>query len=257
MFPIAHWYFGKQLAGGVYDPLFALGGALPDLGRSMGLDRNEAHSSCCRAFYRYALTQAPELKPAALGMLGHGIDPHCVDYYADEHWQQGPRGWCFQQGTPYIPQVIAACRLPAEWGLWKSHNLVEMACELLLEQHDPSLSQELLQAAGDSQAQGVLAQGLSRCFGLEEKRVRRSLAMLPEIFAIDRPTARSLGEKYRLSLERIHQIQQADAEAIAALIVQIQQEKGEGFWPWSRQVSGLVKANLTTYQQNFTPDQEG
>ncbi len=81
--------------------------------------------------------------------------------------------------------------------------------------------------------------------------------MLPEIFAIDRPTARSLGEKYRLSLERIHQIQQADAEAIAALILQIQQEKGEGFWPWARQVSGLVKANLTTYQQNFTPDQEG
>lgn len=254
MFPIAHWYFGRQLAGGVYDPLFALGGTLPDLGRSMGLDRNEAHSSCCRVFYRYALTQAPELKPAALGMLGHGIDPHCVDYYADEHWLQGPRGWCFQQGASYIPQVIAACGLPEEWGLWKSHNLVEMACELTLEQQHPQLSQELLQAAQDQAAQKVLAQGLSRCFGLEEQRVRRSLAMLPEIFAIDRPTAASLGEKYRQSLFRIHQIQQADAEAIAALICQIQQEKGADFWPWAKQVSDLVSANLTAYQQTVTQD---
>lgn len=254
MFPLAHWYFGKQLAGGRYDPLFLLGGTLPDLGRSMGLDRNQAHSRDCRIFYEYASTQAQELIPAALGMLGHGIDPYGVDYYADEHWCSGDRGWCFQQGKRYIPQVVKACALPPDWGFWKSHNFVEMACDLACQERHPELSQEIVQAVSDEEARQVLTSGLSKCFGLDPARVSHSLAMLPQIYSIEDPTPLTLGERYKEMLSRVHQLDHANAGEAADLIGQIKKEKTDAFWIWAKEVSPLVIANLTTYQKNPTKD---
>ncbi len=128
------------------------------------------------------MEQAPELIPAAQGMIIHGVDPKGVDYYADEHWGTGERGWCFQLIEPFVPRVIDACALPAEWGLWKGHNFIEMAMELVTQEINPALTGDIMTAAKDPVAIAALIQGLKYCFGLPENRIQHKFNLVPVIF---------------------------------------------------------------------------
>ena len=58
--------------------------------------------------------------------------------------RMGPRAlreastlYAFQRGAPLAAATAAACHLAPQYGHWKAHNIVEMACELPLHAADP------------------------------------------------------------------------------------------------------------------------
>lgn len=248
MFPLVHWYFGKRMAAP--SSLLALGGTLPDLGGGMGLERNRAHVAG-KELYAWCKQEAPELLPAAQGMIVHGVDPKGVDYYADEAWSGGERGWCFQLCEPFVPQVIKACALPEKWGLWKGHNFVEMAMELVVKELEPSLSDELMQASADKGAIDALTAGLKNCFDLEEPRIRQMLGLLPVIFSIEDTTAQSLAQHYKENLARMYDIQNSDVSAMTELLLEIKETYQKDFTPWATIVEEKVREDLTAFEKTF------
>jgi len=248
IFPLAHLYFAKKVVG-QFHPLLALGGTFPDLGKGMGLDRNQAHAAGTD-FYTWCLKHAPELIPAAQGMIIHGVDPKGVDFYADEHWGTKERGWCFQQIEPFVPQVIKACAIPSEWGLWKGHNFVEMAMELVVQEVEPSLPEKMLTAAQDPVAKAALTQGVKHCFGLQEERVQSMFDLLPVIFSLEEVTARSLAEHYKENLIRMYNIQNADVLAMVELLEEIKERYQEDFFPWASHVEKKVAEDVTAFEKS-------
>ena len=106
MFPIVHHLTNITIDKNVSE-LTILGGLFPDLAIGAGIDRNKAHQMGAQ-FYSWCKDSAPEGLPLARGIICHGDKPCGLDYYADEAWPPGQRGWCFQKGIPYSQQVAAS-----------------------------------------------------------------------------------------------------------------------------------------------------
>ncbi len=247
IFPLVHLYFAEKVSGN-FHPLLALGGMVPDLGRGMGLDRNRAHVAG-KEFYIWCMEQAPELIPAAQGMIIHGVDPKGVDYYADEHWGTGERGWCFQLIEPFVPRVIDACALPAEWGLWKGHNFIEMAMELVAQQINPTLTGNIMTAVKDPVAIAALIQGLKYYFGLPEERIQHMFNLVPVIFSLEEVNARSLAEHYKENLVRMYDIRHADVSAMTELLEEIKERYQGEFLPWASFVEVAIVENIAGFER--------
>lgn len=255
MFPLAHnLLITRLLANPAYDlaarlsplqtKLLKVGGIMPDLVSGFGMERNYGHEMG-KAFYQYLAANHPEYCSFGLGMWLHGTDPCGFDYYADEHWQQGPRGWCFQKCTPYIPRVIKACNLPEKWGLWKGHNFVEMAAELEAIHAYPNLSDDLLEARNDHEVIAVVTQLLTEFAEADPTRIPLMVEKVDEIFALKGVTADSLAEKYSLQLVNRHQIHGSDVAAMAGIIRDMQAALKEEFWQWLQEVEGLIQTAIS------------
>ena len=252
MFPLAHNYLaekllqnpkytlGKQITP-FQNKLLRVGSVLPDLVAGMGMERNFGHLMG-EALYGFCLENQKkysDAKALALGVWLHGADPCGFDYYADEHWQDG-KGWCFQKCTPYIDDVVKACNLPAEWGLWKAHNFVEMMAEIQCDTVAAGLGTNLMAAALDDDVINLTADVLAEFGGAERAKVRPVLQMMDQMFSVENVTPEDLGEKYALQLVRRHDIHGADHKMIAEIIERIGVDLQHDFWLWYAQSEELI-----------------
>ncbi|MCL2817460.1 MAG: hypothetical protein FWD39_03615 [Clostridiales bacterium] len=218
MFPLIHFHLNKQLCAPT--PFLALGGLFPDLGSFCGLERQRSHYMG-RDFFSWCKTHALHALDLAKGVFYHGSTPGCVDYYADECWPGGEKGWCFQKGLPFMPQVVQATCLPPEFVWWKSHNFVEMALELVINERRPRLRPELLALAEDKAAQGEAAALLSLYAGLDEAVLRGALGRIKEIFTIERVDPPAFAQSQARAFARRFGIHGASVPRMAALIEEI------------------------------------
>ncbi|MBQ1501428.1 MAG: hypothetical protein IIZ45_02285, partial [Firmicutes bacterium] len=197
MYPLVHYYVNQQVFGHV-SHLTALGALWPDLAVGAGGNRDDAHSQGV-AFYEWCRLNMPGVLDAARGMIGHGIDPPCVDYYADEFWPDHIRGYMFREALPYLPQVAACTGLDGDVDIpllppggepprsnvwWKAHNLVEMAYEMITARQHPTLGAQLLEAVADDDAVDALAQALNRWQGLAVQPIIDIFAAVPTSYAL-------------------------------------------------------------------------
>ena len=249
MFPLAHIYMTDRILAAAPGPfarefssyerrLLYVGSILPDFVGGMGLDRDRWHEGGA-AFYDFMRGQRPDDAALALGVWLHGIDGCGFDTYADEAWYS-PLGWCFLRCLPYIPLAMAACGLPREYALWKSHNLVELAAELEVAALCPTLGEELMLAIHDGRVMQTVIDSLGAFDGGREQDIRRVLQTLDERFSILNVTAEDCAAKYLGQLKRRHGITGGSTAALAELIGQIRSDLAADMHQWFDEVERLL-----------------
>lgn len=261
MFPLAHIYMTDRILSAAPGPfardfddyerrLLYVGSILPDFVGGMGLSRDYWHGHGA-AFYDFMLRRRPADAALALGVWLHGIDGCGFDTYADEAWYS-PLGWCFLRCLPYIPQAMAACGLPREYALWKSHNLVELAAELEVASLRPELGEMLMLAIHDNRVMQTVIDSLAAFDGGQEQNIRRVLQTLDERFSILNVTPEDCAAKYLSQLKRRHGITGGSVAALAGLIGQIRSDLAAEMWQWFDEVERLL---VQEYRQRVNSEE--
>lgn len=238
MYPLVHYYVNQQVFGEV-SHLTALGALWPDLAVGAGGDRDGAHSQGV-AFFYWCRANMPEALDAARGMIGHGIDPPCVDYYADEYWPDHIRGYMFREALPYLDQVAACTGLDGETNIpllprggepprsnvwWKAHNLIEMAYEIITSRHDPQIGTHILEAVADTQALSLFAQAIHGWQGLEIRSITDIFSAVPVSYALVDAEALAQAKVQAASMHHRFSSYDVDIPALAALLERISSDQ--------------------------------
>ena len=244
MFPIVH-YYANLAAYGQVPSLMVLGGLFPDLASGAGMERNDAHQMGA-GFHSWCAMEAVQALPLARGVISHGVMPFGVDYYADEYWPGCERGWCFEQGRPWIEKIAAVTRLPERLWWWKSHNFVEMSYELLTTEQYPGIATAIMEAIGDEALLQEAAEILHGYTGRDKGLISGMFRKTPRIFALEEVNARTLAERQSVAFRR-HNIQNADIGGMTALLEEMKEALREGYAIYMDEANKLVKKMLANY----------
>jgi hypothetical protein len=245
MFPLVHYFVNSQIDDTV-SPLMALGGLFPDIAAAAGMNRDAAHTMG-GPFHAWCRINAPEGLPLARGIISHGIDPAGVDYYSDEYWPGYRKGWCFMQGEKYMDAVAKTTRLPEHLVWWKSHNFIEMGCEVITDRDHPNIKDELLAVLNNTSAIHTAAAHLAAYTGLKMESIVAAFAKVPAIFAIQEFSAEGLATKQNAAFTIRHHIADADPLAMADLIRQISREIEPLYYPFFTEVIAKTRRVLSGY----------
>ncbi|MGC8874152.1 MAG: hypothetical protein ACP5SI_06855 [Chloroflexia bacterium] len=238
MFPATHVYVIERLIPSA-GPLHRLGAVFPDAVLTNGLPWARTHCSGA-GLYAFLKQEAPATLPFAVGVISHGCLPQGLDYYTDEQYGTGPKGYAFQQAEPYAERVARICHLPASMGLWKAHNFVEMAVEWLIVQRNPGLGERIREAFRDLSLLAGLADPLGRFYECDGDALLCSLpAMLP-FLALEQANPQVLAERYQRQVQVKHGVKGIDLDAAAALIEEIAAAIQPECWTFLEDVLGRI-----------------
>lgn len=222
MFPIVHHYANKCLNEKLH-PFLIYGGLFPDLASSVGMERDFAHEMG-GDFYLWCLEKAPDSLALARGVICHGLKPPGLDYYADEYWPGGEKGWCFQQGRFWLEQVKKATGLPDNLIWWKAHNFIEMALELLVLEENPGLHLEILAALEDQAALDEACGLLAAYSGADAAMLYKIFGQANNIFALDSVNPFTLAQKQAIAFAVRYNFMSPDTPAMAALLCEMRED---------------------------------
>jgi len=201
MFPITHVWFAERVLGRNQSDVI-LGAIFPDIVITGCLDYKQTHY-CGMEFYRQLSLETPSFAKA---MISHTIDPMGLDYYGDECYMSGYKGYCFQKGKSIEEQVIEACNIPDSYGLWKAHNFIEMGIELDIYEQNPSLIEDLHAAFLDQSTIQQVAEPIEHFFALKRKTIVESFKRFSEFIEISKADSHVLASKYNLQMQAKHNI---------------------------------------------------
>lgn len=194
MFPITHIWFSERVLG-YRNSMTVLGAIFPDIVITKCLDYDHTHN-CGWELYDYLTGACSGCGDFARGMITHTVNPKGLDYYGDESYGSGYKGYCFQKGSAVADEVIAACNLPEEFGLWKAHNFIEMGIEINIAESNQQLAGALHEALGDHNAIKTAASGLERYFELDENILANAIKSFTKFIDFSETNSRSLAYKY-------------------------------------------------------------
>jgi hypothetical protein len=224
MFPIAHGWLLAQVTSSP-TPASFLGCVWPDMLFGSPLTHPQSHKSgaALLAFARSlpAGAERDEFTAFVRGVITHGSEPHGFDWFSDEAYGASgaqAKGFAFQQGAPLATRAAAACGVPEAMGLWKAHNLIEMAFERALYAADMSAAQALAAACANEALMARLAEPLARHFMHDAAALAESMRRYAEMVALAPTSLDALAEAYAHQTRYRHPGAQADASAIAVLI---------------------------------------
>lgn len=225
MFPIAHLWLLEQV---VPQPAQAhyLGCVWPDMLFGSPLTHQDSHQrgtellTFARARAAADAPNASELLAFVAGALSHGSAPHGFDWYSDERYGGEPesaKGYAFQRARPLAEATAAACRLPAEMGWWKAHNLVEMACELPLFAAEPHLADQFITACDDAGLVERVTRALAEFYGQPADALAASVRTFCDVW-VPPTSGETLARVYARQLQLKHGVDDPDESALGALI---------------------------------------
>jgi hypothetical protein len=221
MFPLTHVFVAQSLLKSTHHQV-VLGGIFPDLGNIIGLNRSITHEMGA-GFFGLCRDKYPQFLDFARAIITHCSYPHGLDYYADEGFEDRDTGYCFQRGAPFVDEVIKACALPPQMGLWKAHNFIEMAYEVISVKHYPFLTELLQDTLVDDAVITECSDLLGKYFNIDTSKITTIIKNMPSIFCISEVTPGNLAKKYAFFLKQRHGISQADPVAMAGIIRQAQE----------------------------------
>ena len=221
MFPITHYYLEQQF----YEPtpLLAIGGIFPDIAAACGMDRNEAHL-CGRELVDFCKENFPDAIDFACGVYLHGSREGGADYYADEFWEGGEKGWCFQYGKQYMNEVAEATQLDEQFVWWKSHNFAELGLELITDLRYPYLKGDLLHSLQNKQAQAQAAEVMKAFAHINSKKLLRVLEDAENIFELKNINVFSLAVNQHRGIIRRFDSDKSDIAKMAVVIKHISED---------------------------------
>ena len=241
MFPLVHFFINKTIEQRT-TPLLTLGGMWPDLSFYCNMDRNISHYMG-EKFLDFCMREYPEAIDFALGILYHGSTPAGADYYADEYWHGCEKGWCFQVGRKYMPEVAKVTKLADDFIWWKSHNFVEMALELVTIEKYPQMNQEILTISDDWDAQELAVAVLRQYFPIDKSKTIDIFHNIATTFTLKEVSVLSLAENNMLGMKRRFGIEGLDINAIMALINRIYEDIKDEYDPLMAEIMRQMKTN--------------
>ena len=216
MFPLTHVLLTQALLVKNDHPV-VLGAIFPDLGNAIGLNRKITHEMGT-GFFGFCREQHQEGLPFAQAIISHGSSPCGLDYFADDSYLGAPTGYCFLRALPLVEKVVESCGLPAELGLWKAHNFIEMAYELLAAERFPGLSGLVKAALQDEKMIADCSTLLGEYFNIDISQIGAVISNMPALFCLEDISPLALAEKYARQLKLRHQCDHADPLAMALVI---------------------------------------
>lgn len=218
MFPITHYYINQQ----IYEPsaLLAIGGIFPDISAAAGMDREKSHQ-IGKELYDFCMEHYPEAKDIARGVFLHGAHEGGADYYSDEFWGDGEKGWCFQKGVPYMQEIGEATKLAEEYWWWKSHNFIELALESITDLRNPHIKADLLRLLSDKKAQELAADVLKDFANVNKKKLLRVLDDIENIFELKEVNFLSLAQNQQRGIIRRFNCADSDVLKMSVALMRI------------------------------------
>jgi hypothetical protein len=225
VFPIAHCWLIETLIP-VPLPAHRLGAVWPDMLHASPLSHADSHQrgrellAFARSRVAAGAPGAGELAAFVVGALTHGSAPHGFDWYSDEAYDEPDphgRGYAFQRGAPLAAETAAACRLPADMGLWKAHNVIEMACDQRIHDADPARADRFLAALGNAGLVARMAEQLAEVYGKPSDQLAASIGGFATWWAPPESPA-TQARIYARQVEMKHHVANPDAAALETLI---------------------------------------
>lgn len=204
MFPITHIWFSEKVLG-VRNSLSVLGAVFPDIAIAKCLNRDQTHN-CTWRLYDYLVKECSGCEDFARALVTHTVDPRGLDYYGDESFGTGNKGYCFQKAEAITVEVIEACNIPQEFGLWKAHNFIEMGIEANIAAADRTLTGSLYDALNDMRAIKKLAGCLESYYSLEKDALVAGIGYFSDFIVLEETNSHTLACKYDIQMQAKHGI---------------------------------------------------
>lgn len=241
MFPLTHIATAKEVLG-KENTMTVLGSVFPDFVSYLGIGRNVGHE-LGNDLYNYCLSYYPECVDFALGVLTHGTSLPGIDTYADEIYHNHRPGFCFQQGEKIAPLVKKYCNVPANMALWKSHNFMEIAFDIITATRQKDLKDRAEQHiyCADIPVLDMLNSYLK----VPKEKIEKMFRVVPRQFCFDGTNPELMTEKFLLSLKNRHGITGGNltkATEITAKALEIITPQYDGFM---NEVLWEIKENLS------------
>lgn len=216
MFPLCHIYFTSKVFENISD--FAIIGSIyPDIVISEAISRDMSHYNT-EELFKYLIHSGKKMEEFAVGALTHGVDMKGLDYYSDENFPRGYKGYCFEKGKIIEENVIECCRIPREWGLWKAHNFIEMAFELYINQRHKDILKTFKKVLEDSNIIRYISQHLEGYYHVSASSLEQSFKNFYKIFEYDQLNELTMMRKYGMQLKKKHGIENIDIEKAGLVI---------------------------------------
>ena len=201
MFPITHIWFAEKVIG-YRDNNIILGAIFPDIIITGCLDYKQTHH-CGFELYDYLKNSCPVFAKA---MITHTVNPMGLDYYGDESYKSGYKGYCFQKAQQIEDNVIDACNIPVGFGLWKAHNFIEMGIELNIIEDQRYLVEELHNAFLDKAVIEQVSGPIEYYYRLKKNEINENFKKLSQYIELNNSTCHTLAEKYNMQMLSKHNI---------------------------------------------------
>lgn len=204
MFPITHIWFGEKVLGELNN-MGILGTIFPDMVISGCFSHEMTHRAGWKLF-DFLLAKDKAFMPFAAGTITHGVNPTGLDYFGDESFPGGEKGYCFQKAAFIKNEVIEACNIPEEYGLWKGHNFIEMAIEMEIYSENQYINTRMKNALNDVSTIKIIGKALAEFYTLKTEDVINCIEQFGKYVELEKPSPGSLAAKYDIQMKKKHGI---------------------------------------------------
>lgn len=204
MFPLTHIWFSKRVLGYVSN-MTVLGSVFPDTVIKCCLTYDQTHNAGWK-LYDYFKEQSEEYIDFARAMVTHTVNPRGLDFYGDEEYREGYKGYCFQKAVEIEKEVIAACNIPEKFGLWKAHNFIEMGIEMNITDSEKGLMDMFSIALNDRTLVREISNHLDRYFGLQDRSLADCFCRFTNFMELKELSSIALAIRYNSQMEAKHGI---------------------------------------------------
>ncbi len=204
LFPITHIYFSNKILGKL-NTMIALGAVFPDITISGILSYDKTHREGLGLYNHFKLFHQ-EYIDFANAMITHTVDPKGLDYYGDEQYLEGYKGYCFQKGKLIEDEVIEVCNIPKEYGLWKAHNIIEMAVELIVYESNKEYGALLRNSLKDENMLQCICSASEDYYKIDKGALCKSMRKFSSFVELDDLSSLNLAKKYDMQMKAKHGI---------------------------------------------------
>ena len=204
MFPITHIWFSRRVLGYVNN-MTVLGSIFPDTVIKCSLTYDQTHNSGW-GLYEYFKDHSEEYLDFARAMITHTVNPNGLDFYGDEAYGRGYKGYCFQKAVAIEKEVIEACNIPDKFGLWKAHNFIEMGIEMNIAESEKELIGIFHNGLTDKRLIGEVSNRIESYFGSQSESVVECFGKFTEFMELQELSSLALASRYNTQMQVKHGI---------------------------------------------------
>ncbi|HYF82064.1 MAG TPA: hypothetical protein VEB00_03420 [Clostridia bacterium] len=204
MFPITHIWFSRRVLGYVNN-LTVLGSVFPDTVIKCSLTYDQTHNAGWGLYERFR-DHSEEYLDFARAAVTHTVNPKGLDFYGDEEYGSGYKGYCFQKAVEIEKEVISACNIPDKFGLWKAHNFIEMGIEMNIADSENELVSILHKGLTDNYLINELSTRIDKYFGLKERSAADCFSKFTEFMELQELSSLALANRYNAQMQVKHGI---------------------------------------------------
>ena len=205
MFPITHIWFSRKVLG-YMNNMTVLGSVFPDTVIKCCLTHNQTHNVGWE-LYRFIGEYRADCLDFAKALVTHTVNPKGLDYYGDENYGSGYKGYCFQKAAEIEREVIEACNIPEKFGLWKAHNFIEMGIEMNIAYSNRELMDAFHDGLNDYSLERELSTILDKYYGLKDMTVCDCFSRFSGFMELKEVSSLTFAKRYNSQMQVKHGIE--------------------------------------------------